>query len=597
MSDEVSRILHEGLARGARSELAEPDADLAFITKEEFDEAAYLDAHADVAEAIRRGEVLSGYNHYISYGMREGRVLPGPPREPRNRVLTVPARPVASGGPTHLDARHAVELVAIAPQGGLMIVGWIDDADTPIDCIRILGPNWRVLVDGGNLIRLRRRDVEEALGAAHHAFGFFGFIHFEDAIDPSGMCTVEVWLRHEASGSTRMVSEPREMAPHRYDGVALRNVCLTYLSQASFFGNAAVEALACLDRGFGDAMLALNRAITNRVVQSPYVERFGQTGRRTKTSIIVCLYGKAEFQFLQSCLYAGLPGIEDYEFLYVSNSPELAETLLNEARSISLVYGVPQTVVILAGNAGFGGANNAAARFANSPRIIALNPDVFPYDRDWARKHTQLIAAAPVEQARLFGVPLYYDDGSLMHGGMYFETQTGLSLGSQIPKPLRIAHVEHYGKGAPHHVAGYVRPRPVPAVTGAFISVERAWFEKLGGFTEDYVFGHYEDADLCLKSIMQGTRPWLHDIKLWHLEGKGSTRLPPHEGGSTVNRWLFSKTWLPLLEAGLSGFDPTYPGFEDSAPMRPTPTSAAGAARNAKAGRKSSSTGRGAAAQ
>jgi GT2 family glycosyltransferase len=98
----------------------------------------------------------------------------------------------------------------------------------------------------------------------------------------------------------------------------------------------------------------------------------------------------------------------------------------------------------------------------------------------------------------------------------------------------------------------------VPAVTGAFLSVDRAWFEKLGGFTEDYIFGHYEDADLCLKSLRAGTPAWLHDIRMWHLEGKGSRRLPQHEGGSLVNRWHFSRTWLPTIVPDLMGKTPQH---------------------------------------
>jgi hypothetical protein len=78
----------------------------------------------------------------------------------------------------------------------------------------------------------------------------------------------------------------------------------------------------------------------------------------------------------------------------------------------------------------------------------------------------------------------------------------------------------------------------------------------LGGFTEDYVFGHYEDADLCLKSMVSGTMPWMHDLRLWHLEGKGSTRRPVHEGGSLVNRWLFSARWAGLIENALLGTHP-----------------------------------------
>jgi GT2 family glycosyltransferase len=90
------------------------------------------------------------------------------------------------------------------------------------------------------------------------------------------------------------------------------------------------------------------------------------------------------------------------------------------------------------------------------------------------------------------------------------------------------------------------------------MSIDRAWFEKLGGFAEDYVFGHYEDADLCLKSLLAGTPAWLHDIGMWHLEGKGSRRLPQHEGGALLNRWHFSRTWLPAIVPDVVGRTPQH---------------------------------------
>jgi GT2 family glycosyltransferase len=122
--------------------------------------------------------------------------------------------------------------------------------------------------------------------------------------------------------------------------------------------------------------------------------------------------------------------------------------------------------------------------------------------------------------------------------------------------------VEHYGKGAPADTAALLRPRAVPAITGAFISIQRPWFEDLGGFSTDYIFGHYEDADLCLRSHQAGVTPWIHDLKLWHLEGKGSTRLPVHEGGSLVNRWLFSSRWGQLVTQDVLGPNPTNPAFQ-----------------------------------
>lgn len=99
----------------------------------------------------------------------------------------------------------------------------------------------------------------------------------------------------------------------------------------------------------------------------------------------------------------------------------------------------------------------------------------------------------------------------------------------------------------------------MPAVTGAFISCARPWFEKLDGFCEDYVFGHYEDADLCLRSLEAGTAAWIYDLKLWHLEGKGSVRPPTLEGATTVNRWLFNSRWGAKIVPDLIGKSPRHP--------------------------------------
>jgi hypothetical protein len=58
----------------------------------------------------------------------------------------------------------------------------------------------------------------------------------------------------------------------------------------------------------------------------------------------------------------------------------------------------------------------------------------------------------------------------------------------------------------------------------------------------------------------------LQDLRLWHLEGKGSTRLPQHEGGSVVNRWLFTKTWGEAVQQDLLGPAPAHAAFADKAP-------------------------------
>ena len=178
---------------------------------------------------------------------------------------------------------------------------------------------------------------------------------------------------------------------------------------------------------------------------------------------------------------------------------------------------------------------------------------MFPRDAGWAARHADIVGNLPAAQTRLFGVPLFYDDGSLMHGGMYFDLDRGLSVRPDGIVAHDVLRVEHYGKGAPPGTPFYKQSRRVPAITGAFMAADRKFFEKLGGFSEDYVFGHYEDADLCLKSWEAGQPVWYHDLPFWHLEGKGSTKRPSHDGGSAINRWHFTRTWLDLVATKFNG--------------------------------------------
>jgi GT2 family glycosyltransferase len=551
------------ISKQTPAEPVRPDLPKPPSVPKSFDETAYLRDNPDVGFAIARGDVGSAYLHYLEHGLREGRQLPISADEPRNRFVIAATAGAADKGSR--EVAQAVEAIYLSRAGGVLIVGWVDDAADPLDYVRLQGHGWRLTLNGDSLGRVRRADVEQALECSLiHSYGYFGFVFAGEQIAASGPCKVEVALR---SGRKVAMTLPVRVM----EEAELRDQVLSHVCHAHYFGAAHVKAIEAFDRGSGGEILKLNRHITQSLVASPFVERFGRPTARYDGSIIVCLYGKAEFMFLQAALYSRVRGIGRYEFIYVSNSPELGEGLLREARAATLIYGVDITVVLLSGNAGFGAANNAAVPFARSDRIMIVNPDVFPLDAGFADRHSELLRTLPPEQSRIFGAALYYDDGSLMHGGMFFELDSSVSAERDRHRVCRLMRVEHYGKGSPPELTEFTRPRPVPAVTGAFISCERAWFERLAGFTEDYVFGHYEDADLCLKSLQAGVPVWMQDLKLWHLEGRGSTRKPVHEGGSLVNRWLFSTTWGASLMPNLLGPHPTHPAFGPGPRSRPLP--------------------------
>lgn len=538
-----------------RNELASRMPDNKPDIEGSFDEKAYVRAFPDIAHAIERGELASGLQHYLLAGRAEGR-LQAPQYvsqilqeseidEEAAPVVMEPEAPATS-----------IDAFAVSDSGAVFLVGWANDRYNHLVAISA-APQQSASRDWTQLCRLRRTDVETAVqSSTPYHYGFWVFAgpqnrSYRHAIDTGAGWRIEMRF---ANGAMTVI----QRVPVAQADVELRGSVMTYFANSRYFGNPWMESAANLDRGAGDALTTFSRSISRSITAVANAERFGQQRKRFKGSIIVPLFGIADFLFLQACLYAHGPGIEDYEFIYVVNSPELIDQLQREARIAEMAYGLAQTLVFQSGNAGFGPANNVAVQFARSDRLLFVNPDVFPQRRDWAQRHSDLIASLPAQQVRLFGSTLCYEDGTLMHGGMYFDVDAGVHTSQEAITRRSLIRVEHYGKGAPLWAAQYAESRPVPAVTGAFISVDRAWFEKLGGFTEDYVFGHYEDADLCLKSLQAGVPAWLHDLRMWHLEGKGSHRQPQHEGGSLLNRWLFSRRWEGTIVPDLVGRTPRH---------------------------------------
>lgn len=432
-----------------------------------FDEAEYLRRYPDVVEAIERGKYRSGREHYERYGRAEGRVFTALPSE-----LAEVAVGVATGFEPSAPAapRHAIDAVLIAEDGWVCVVGWVDDSAEPLCSLRIEGRGWSATAAGRALPRLVRADVQKALEVDEaRSFGFLLLIRTGARISPPRECRVAFqWQGQEMVllAPARTVS-PQEMLTH----------VLTLLTRA---GGNRLDTMLALKGGLGSEIARLSRAVSGALVRAPFVERFGDQKRQPKTSIIVCLYGRPEYLFLQNALFANRPGIEECEFIYVCNSPELIERLLKDAACGTTIYGLSQTVVGLSGNAGFGPASNLGAGLARAGRILCLNPDVFPREPGWAARHNA-IAEAGGAGSRLFGTTLFYDDGALMHGGMYFALDPVVAVRPGFVQSDMFARVEHYGKGAPPDTKSFLRPRPVPAVSGAFLSAERAWFERLGG--------------------------------------------------------------------------------------------------------------------
>jgi GT2 family glycosyltransferase len=202
----------------------------------------------------------------------------------------------------------------------------------------------------------------------------------------------------------------------------------------------------------------------------------------------------------------------------------------------SFVFGANIAVVVLNQNCGFSYANNVGVAESSSRRIAIINPDVFP--REPAAFAHMLRLADEGFGKDIVGGKLYYSDGSVMHEGMFFAPDQKLSALCRAP----VWTVEHFRKGFADTASDEVRA--VPALTGALMLLERQTFDSMGGFDGDFIYGHYEDADLCLRVRKAGGRALLDPrLAYWHYEGTGSVKRPEHAGSNLYNRWSFSRRW------------------------------------------------------
>lgn len=162
----------------------------------------------------------------------------------------------------------------------------------------------------------------------------------------------------------------------------------------------------------------------------------------------------------------------------------------------------------------FGVANS------NGDYILLLNDDIEVISPDWIE---HLLAQASKANIAFVGAKLFFEDGSLQHGG----------------------HL--YGLGGPGH-RGFKDLNPdqfmyssileVDGVTAACSMISLSKFIDIGGFSSIFP-GNYNDVDACLKARQQGLiNVYVPDAQLYHFES--ITREPSvkqFEVNNLMARW------------------------------------------------------------
>jgi GT2 family glycosyltransferase len=273
------------------------------------------------------------------------------------------------------------------------------------------------------------------------------------------------------------------------------------------------------------------------------VVQFGTAPAAPEVSIVVPLYKRIDHLEMQLAEFVSDPEIPDVDLIYVLDSPEQSDELLEMASQLTPLYQVPFRVGILERNAGFAEANNAGALLAKARLLLLLNSDILPDAPGWLSRMQQFYDSTPNIGA--LGAKLLYEDDSIQHAGMYFYNLPGTAQWVDA----------HYFKGMHRSLPAANVARPVPIVSGACMMIDHALYQRFGGLRGIFVRGDYEDSDLCLRLSGEGLDNWYFPgVELYHLEGQSYTS-EARRPANRYNMWLHSHLWGDRIAALMESAD------------------------------------------
>jgi GT2 family glycosyltransferase len=266
------------------------------------------------------------------------------------------------------------------------------------------------------------------------------------------------------------------------------------------------------------------------------VEQFGGAPPEPDVSILIPLYKRIDLVEEQLAQFVLDPYLSRQDILYVLDSPEDEDLLLETASRLHPLYQVPFRVAILKRNSGFANANNAGAQISRAGLLLLMNSDVLPDRPGWLERMVAFYGS--LDGIGALGPKLLYEDDSIQFAGIHFHRPEGMTVWQDA----------HYFKGLHRDFPDANVSRAVPVVSGACMMIARELYDSMGGLHGGYVQGDYEDADICLRMMEAGLRNWYFpDAELYHLEAlsySSSLRAPANR----YNAWLHTRTWGDRIE-------------------------------------------------
>ena len=522
-----------------------------------FDETAYLEANPDVKDAIANGQFQNVLQHIETYGYKE--LAQGmrkfhkdvEPFSEETYLVNFPEvedlvkkgqfgsvfdhfckkgySKMMATDTNHLQA-HIDNLIKV-DDNTLFIHGWCySENNESTEGLLISTENAQA-----EIFHHPRADLKPESPRHWEEAGFYGIIHLQYAVQEDEELVFLFELGNNRKGIKKKTSIVKDA----------KSASELILGHVEIHG----EFRKVFEKAFGPALHNLWDKHYRELNINPECTSYGSLSIQPELSIIVPLYGRIDFMEYQLAIFANDPLFKsNVELIYILDDPErFQHTIQDVSEALYNLTEVPFKVVTYEENLGYARANNIGVSFATSEKILLLNSDVFPRENEWINR--MLHVYSTLKDPGVLGFKLLFEDNAVQHAGMIFEKNPYLGdMWTNL----------HPHKGMPDLEKDFL-VKEVPAVTGACMLVERDTYLSVGGLSENYVLGDFEDSDLCLKLMAKGLKIYYStEPSLYHLERQSQSLFSDQSWKFKItvfNCWQQTKQWNNTIEKTMEHFN------------------------------------------
>jgi len=472
---------------------------------EPFNEDIYIRMNEDIQRAIQNKQLKSGWEHFINFGYEE--LI----KNDLYRYYKIAEKIYC-----------AIDYIFLVDKKHLFISGWRYSLES--DNIDIYIDNKKV-----DIINFERPDLKniENIEDKYKKAGFIGIFELKEDIIRGN---IEIDFISEKNNIKTIKKDLQFFKPKEKS-----KIILDYLDLNSD------EFVKWFDL-IGEPLKSMWNEYYSNLKLDIKIKEYGEVSKKAKLSIIVPLYGRIDFIEFQNAIFSIDEDFLEYaELIYVLDDPERFENIIHRtSEQVYNIYNVPFKMITYNYNLGYARANNIGVKYATSDMILLFNSDVFPKQKGWVSK--LLDKYNKLQNPGALGFKLLYEDESIQHVGMEFRKYKAFNN-------MWINY--HLHKGMPD-MNKIDEMREVPAVTGACMLLEKKKYEQVGGLSEEYVLGDFEDSDLCLKLKEKGYKIYYSSTpEFYHLERQSQSLFDDNVWKYKItvfNCWQHMKKWDYLLQ-------------------------------------------------